>query len=175
MKRTGNHSVYELVVEKFLRENKINYIATNEAKKGISFAGKSIKNFDLIINTKEVSVIVDVKGKQFGYPSARRNVFENWVLEDDIKSIMNWHKILSGNGLNVIPCFWYVYALAGISGEDDFFTSTVKYKGKKYGLVKIDVRVYKKNAKVRSESPKTLNISRRVFRTLVTPVTKSIH
>ena len=168
MKRTGNHSHYENAVEAYFIEKKISYMAVNEGKKVLA-NNQKVKNFDFLINSKKSVIALDVKGKQFGYDSAPSNLWENWIMEQDITSLENWKKEFKKSGVNIEPIFMYAYLLRN-KDQHSTFKITYKFKGKTYGLVGISLKDYKKNLKVRSNSPKSVCVSRKVFAEITKPI-----
>lgn len=172
MKRTGNHSHYENAVEAYLINRKVSYLAINEGKKALA-NNKKVKNFDFLINAKKRLKAIDIKGKQFGYSGAPYNLWENWILEQDIQGLENWQKEFKKNGITVEPIFIYAYKLRDKS-HHDLFEVTHKHKGKTYGLVAISLKDYKKHLKIRSQSPKSVCVSRKVFAEIVKPIDQYI-
>jgi len=142
MKRTGNHSHYENAVEAYFIEKKISYMAINEGKKAFA-NNQKVKNFDFLINSKKSVIALDVKGKQFGYDGAPSNLWENWILEQDITGLENWQKQFKKSGVNIEPVFMYAYLLKN-RDQHSTFKITYKFKGKTYGLVGISLKDFKK-------------------------------
>lgn len=172
MKRSGNHSHYEKAIEAYLIDRKISYLAINEGKKVLA-NNKKVKNFDFLINSKRKLKAIDIKGKRFGYDKATSNLWENWVHEQDILSLNEWQKEFKKNGVTIEPVFIYAYLLRN-KEQRGLFKITYKYKRKTYGLVAISLKDYKKHLKPRSNSPKSVDVSRRLFAKIVKPIDQYI-
>ena len=168
MRRSGNFSHYECMAEEYIIKNKISYMAINEGKKAFANSRK-VKNFDFLISGKRKITALDIKGRHFGYAGAPSNLWENWILEDDITGMENWQKEFKKSGVSIEPVFMYTYLLRD-KKHYDFFQNIFTFKGKTYGLVGITLKDYKKHLKVRSNSPRSVCVNRKTFASLVKPI-----
>ncbi len=159
----GNHCHYELsVIDKFRKSN-MNYIGTYERKKALLSNGKKLKNFDLIVNSKK-TYITDIKGKQFSYPGAVKNNWENWLIKDHVTDLLAWKRQFK---CNVEPLLIFVFKLSS-KEESNNFIDIYKYKGVTYGIVAIPPQIYLKHSKSRARN--VINVSRKTFKKIVKPL-----
>jgi hypothetical protein len=162
----GNHAHYEKGIEAVLRKSNINYIGTNESKKGLQKDGSKLKNFDVLINSKN-TFILDIKGKQFGYPGAMANKWENWLATNHVTDLIKWKAVFKASKCNVKPLLVFLFKLS--CPEDQiFFKDIYSFKGNWYGAVAIEPDVYWKNSKPRAKN--IICVSRKEFKELVKPL-----
>lgn len=172
MKRTGTHSEYERTFEIFVRQKKVPIIPTNEVKKSFDLQGKPLKNFDLILFSKG-SFLLDLKGKNFGFDSVPGNKWECWTHDGDAKALIKWEKIFRKNGCELTPLLVFMYRIK-FPGDEREFKDVIKLGNKKFGVVAITPQKYLLHAKIRSMNPRTLSISRKVFKELAKPISDFI-
>lgn len=167
MRRRGNHSHYENAVEAYLRENNYPYVSTLESQR-VVYNGTTIKNFDFMLPGKRI-LFVDIKGRKFGYESTPGNIFENWILEDDIESLKTWRSLGSSNQQAYLL---YAYCLPDLDMPlpNVFVDNTFVYNGKVYAFLAITIEDYINNSKQRSLKPRAVCVSRKLFATLVRPL-----
>ena len=81
MANRDNH--YEAAFEEYLREQRVPYVAVDEAKRS-RWAEGSIKSLDFIVSPPGgASWLVDVKGRRF--PSGeQKQYWKNWSTRDDL-------------------------------------------------------------------------------------------
>lgn len=169
MRRKGNHHHYENAVEAYLRVNNIPFIATNEGKKVLYNNGK-IKNFDLILPGKEM-LMVDIKGRSWAYKSVPKNNWENWILRDDAESLKIWSSVSSSNQRAYLL---YAFCCPDDGGElpPCFKGNTFFFNDKAYAFFLISIEDYVSNSKQRSLKPPAVSVSRKLFATLVRPLSE---
>lgn len=169
MRRKGNHHHYENALEAYLIENNTPYIATNEGKKVLYNKGK-IKNFDMVLPGREM-LMVDLKGRSWSYKTVPKNNWENWVLKDDIESLKIWSSVSSSNQR---AYFIYAYCCPDDGGElpPCFKGNTYYYKDRVYAFFAISIEDYINNSKQRSLKPPAVCVSRKLFATLVRPLSQ---
>ena len=146
MSKRGNH--YEAAFERFLRNQRIPYVAVDETCRSLSAEG-SIKSLDFIVSPADgpCSWLVDVKGRRF--PSGRqRRYWTNWSTCDDIHSMARWEQ-LSGPRFCGLLVFAYNVAgdRASLAREQ-----LLEFRGGLYGFVPIRLVHYA--ARARRISPK---------------------
>ena len=162
----GNHAHYEKGMEGILRSSNINYISTDERKKGLLQNGKKVKNFDVLINAKK-TLIIDFKGKQFSYPGAIGNTWENWLPTNHITDLLQWKSNFKASKCNVTPLLVFVYQLNRREDRANF-QDLYRYKGAEYGVVAIPPALFLKHSKPRAKN--IINVSRKKFQKLVKPL-----
>lgn len=164
----GNHAYYEKGIEGVLRKSKINYIGTNEKKMGLLKNGEKLKNFDLILNSQsKTTYIVDFKGKQFSYPGALSNKWENWLPIKHAKDLIEWQEIFKGTKCKVTPLFVFLFKISAYQ-DRAHFQDIYTFKGVTYGVVAITPHTYLKYSKPRAKG--IVNVSRKKFQKLVKPL-----
>lgn len=172
MRIKGNHSNYEKVFNDFLRKQSIPTLPTHEVKKAIDSDGEPLKNFDVLLMSDGLYSI-DVKGKNFGFKSAPKNKYENWVLEEDPHALLRWEKLFKLNGSVVKSLFVFIFKI-NFEGDDLEFKDVIVNGKQKYGVMAICPEVYLSNSKPRSNKPKSVNVSRRLFKNLAKPLSSFI-
>ena len=168
MRRTGNHSKYERILEKFLRNQKITLIPTNEVRKSFDLSGNPIKSFDLMLLSRGLFSF-DVKGKNFGFASAPMNKYENWIHHGDAEALMNWEKVFKRNGCTIKPLLVFMYKI-NFKGDEKLFKDVINAGREKYGVLAITPGLYLRESKLRSNNPHTISISRKIFKDLALPL-----
>lgn len=172
MRVKGNHSEYERAFLNHLREKGVPNLPTLEVKKAFDENGEPLKNFDNLILSNGLFP-VDVKGKNFGFKSAPKNKYENWTLEEDPHALIRWKNLFKLNGGNVTPLLVYLFKI-NFPGDEDCFEDIIVSEKNKYGVMAITPDEYLKHSKVRSNKPKTINMSRRVFKEVAKPLSDYI-
>ena len=172
MKRVGNNSHFEQAVEKFLQEQKVPYIAINEGKK-ILVSEDKIKNFDLMLLGKK-TILTDIKGRKFGYESAPKNLWENWISNFDLFSLDKWSTAFSPNGEKTSAYLLYAYCLPDIpmTLPDSFIGNSFYFGDRVYAFFVINITDYSANCKPRSNKPPAVCVSRKLFKTLLRPLSE---
>ena len=164
----GNHAHYERSMETILRKSKANYIGTDERKMGLLKNGSKLKNFDIILNTKEKrTYLIDFKGKQFTYPGAPSNKWENWLPVSHAQDLIEWQTIFKESKCKVTPLLVFLYTISS-KQDREHFQDIYTLKGKTYGVVAITPSTYLKNCKPRAKG--IVNVSRKHFQKLVKPL-----
>ena len=172
MKRRGNYSHYENAVESFLQANCVAYVATNESKKIITKDGK-IKNFDLIILGKE-QLLLDIKGRKYGYEGAPKNLWENWILKEDLVSLKKWCDLFSDNQRSQKAYLLYAFCLPDLNSAipEKFKNNVYLFNKRLFAFFVIDIRDYIDNCKQRSITPPSVSVSRKLFSSLLKPLSE---
>jgi hypothetical protein len=100
------HNHYELAFEAHLREERVAYVAVDEQRRSL-IAGGSLKNLDYIISPSDsVSLLVDIKGRQFPSGKKQKQYWRNWSTWDDLVSMAQWQDKL-GTGSLALLVFAY--------------------------------------------------------------------
>lgn len=172
MRRKGHHSHYENAVEAYLIQNNIPFIATNENKK-VSYNDGKLKNFDMVLPGKRM-LMVDIKGRKFGYESTPGNVWENWILKDDAESLKIWSSVSSENQ-QAFLLYAFCFPDTGAALPPCFKNNTFSFGDKAYAFFTISIEDYISNSKQRSLKPPTVCVSRKLFATLVRPLAQILN
>jgi hypothetical protein len=164
----GNHDHYEKGIEAVLRKSKINYIGTDERKMGLLKNGDKLKNFDIILNTQtNKTFLIDFKGKQFSYPGALANKWENWLPERHAQDLIEWQSIFKASRCNVTPLLVFLFKITTREDKKNF-QDVYMFKGNTYGVVAITASMYLKKSKRRAKD--IVNISRKEFQRIAKPL-----
>jgi len=171
MKLKGHQSHYENAVVAYLQEHNIPFVATNEGRK-VVYNNIKIKNFDMILPGKEM-LMVDIKGRKFGYESVPKNLWENWILKDDIESLKIWSSVSSSNQRAYLL---YAFCLPDLGTDipNAFIGNTFVFNDKVYAFFVISIEDYINNSKPRSLKQPTCCVSRKLFATLVRPLSQML-
>jgi hypothetical protein len=96
------HNHYELAFEAHLREERIAYVAVDEQRRSL-IAGGSLKNLDYIVSPSDsVSLLVDIKGRQFPSGKKQKQYWRNWSTWDDLVSMAQWQDKLGAGSLALL-------------------------------------------------------------------------
>ena len=93
------HNHYELAFEAYLRYHRVAYVAVSEQRRSL-VKGGSLKSLDYIVSPSEsVSLLVDIKGRQFPSGRKQKQYWRNWSTWDDLVSMARWQDSLGGVAL----------------------------------------------------------------------------
>jgi len=165
---------YERAFERYLRANRIPYIAVDEAKKALlpespgrsPAAPDSLKSFDFVVYRRSRNLLLDVKGRRIGSrsPGAAARL-DPWVTEEDIESLEAWGRLF---GASFVPalvfCGWCDDCPAGALFEEIF-----EHQGRWYALRGVTVADYRAEMRPRSARWRTVCVPARRFETISAP------
>ncbi len=187
---------YEQAFEAFLRQQRIPYVAVNEAKKallpnGASFridagdvdgspvrpdTGQSLKSFDFVVYGDQRNLLVEVKGRRLPKrsPNARARRpglcrLESWVNSDDVHSLMTWERLF-GQGFEAV--FVFLYWCEDLPA-DGLFEEVFEHNERWYALRVVNVNQYGRVCRVRSQRWGTVHVDGATFAAISTPFTSS--
>lgn len=104
------HNHYELAFEAYLRKHRVAYVAVDEQRRSL-IAGGSLKNLDYIVSpSQSVSLLVDIKGRQFPSGQKQKQYWRNWSTWDDLVSMANWQDKLGPGSLALLV---FAYEVVG--------------------------------------------------------------
>jgi hypothetical protein len=104
------HNHYELAFEAYLREHRVAYVAVDEHRRSL-IAGGSLKNLDYIVSpSPSVSLLVDIKGRQFPSGQKQKQYWRNWSTWDDLVSMASWQDKLGPGSLALLV---FAYEVTG--------------------------------------------------------------
>ena len=188
MVKRANH--YEAAFEAYLREERLPYVAVDEAKRSRLGDG-SLKSLDFIVSrdttrvldatcgtfgdeeppgassavSAPVSWLVDVKGRRF--PSGRQKQYwKNWSTRDDLVSLSRWQQLF---GPSAAAMFVFAYNVCGDRSPLPV-EQLYPFRGQLYGFVGIELTQYVRWARPISEAWGTLAMPCRAFRQLAAPL-----
>lgn len=161
---------YERAFERYLRANRIPYIAVDEARKALMPAGASapdaLKSFDFVVYRRPRNLLLDVKGRRI---SARRpggvGRIDPWVTEDDIESLTAW-AALFGSAFQpaFVFCAWCDACPAGALFEEIF-----EHEERWYALRAVTLDDYRAEMRPRSARWRTVCLPARRFEAVSVP------
>ena len=104
------HNHYELAFEAYLREHRVAYVAVDEQRRSL-IAGGSLKNLDYIVSPSGgVSLLIDIKGRQFPSGHKQKQYWRNWSTWDDLVSMANWQEKIGAGSLALLV---FAYEVVG--------------------------------------------------------------
>ncbi len=164
---TKRHIHYEAAFEDYVRSRGWPYIPVDEQRKAI-FSGVRVKSFDFIVYPPGAKTwVVDVKGRKFPYEGkGGRRYWENWVTQDDLDGLTQWHAVL---GAEYEPVFMFAYWLLGPSDRTPH-AETHTYQGESYAFLPVPADRYAEEARRRSPKWGTVSVPVQTFRRLVVPM-----
>ncbi len=165
MANRDNH--YEAAFEEYLRQNRIPYVAVDEAKRSLMADGRSIKSLDFIVSSAGThSWLVDVKGRRFPSGDETKQYWKNWSTRDDLKSLAEWETVF---GEAFRGLFVFAYSIVGdrapLAAEQLF-----EHRDGLYGFVAVRLSDYAARAHLISPRWDTVAMPTEEFRRLARPV-----
>jgi hypothetical protein len=186
------HYHYERAFEGFLRARRIPYVAVDEARKSLvpdnvvaagPDAPAALKSFDFVIYGIDAcapglgltgNMLVDIKGRRIPPSRSRRATsallpgrMDSWVTLDDVESLAHWERLF-GEGFQAV--FLFVYA-CDAQPPDALFQEVFEDRGIWYVLRAVTLTAYRAAMKTRSPKWRTVDIPRRIFEQISTPLT----
>lgn len=158
---------YEAAFEAYVREQRIPYVAVDEAKKALlpRAAGcrgsSALKSFDFVLYGQGSNLLAEVKGRRVSSPGR----LERWVTLDDVESLRAWESLF---GPQFEACFIFMY-LHEAQPADALFEELFDHEGRWYALRAVSVRRYQAAMRVRSERWRTVDLEPRAFERLSEP------
>lgn len=179
---------YEAAFEWFLRDQRIPYVAVDEAKKALLPLGaslraeaadpesggpdQSLKSFDFVVYGSGLNLLVEVKGRKFvsrsrKSPQARAAGLrlESWVNSEDVRSMQAWQRLF---GPEFRAAFIFLYWCDDLPA-DGLFEEIVEHRGRWYALRAVMVDEYAESMRVRSPRWGTVHIDSATFRRISHP------
>lgn len=179
---------YEAAFEWFLRDQRIPYVAVDEAKKALLPLGaslraeaadpdsgvpaQSLKSFDFVVYGSGLNLLVEVKGRKFvsrsrKAPQARPAGLrlESWVNSEDVRSMQAWQQLF---GPEFRAAFIFLYWCDELPA-DGLFEEIVEHRGRWYALRAVMVDEYAESMRVRSPRWGTVHVDIATFRRISHP------
>ena len=152
---------YEHAFEKWLIDNRIQYIAVDEHKRAV-FTRCKVKTFDFLLYPRNGQVVIaEVKGRKFkGTSFAKLANLECWVTTEDIDGLTKWQEVF-GPGHQAI--FVFAYDVENIDVDFDG-KDVYDFSQNRYIFFCITLDDYRKFMKRRSPKWQTLTLSADKFR-----------
>jgi len=168
---------YERAFERYLRANRLPYIAVDEAKKALlpgragagahgggccrGASGEALKSFDFVVYRRPRNLLLDVKGRRAS-PTGR---MDPWATEEDMRSLEAWGKLF-GCGFTpaLVFLFWCPVCPAG-----GLFEEVFEHEGRWYALRAIELDDYRREMRPRSARWGTVCVPARRFEALSRP------
>ena len=186
--QTRHH--YERAFERFLRDNRIPYVAVDEARKALLPENaplaasrdrgepmRALKSFDFVVyaapdDPRTPNLLVDIKGRKVprsapGAPPPSRSKLQNWVTEDDVESLHTW-QALFGEGFRA--AFIFVY-WCDDQPPDGLFQEVFEHHGRWYAVRAVALDDYARAMRPRSRRWRTVHLPAAAFERLSRPFT----
>jgi len=167
-------NIYETAFEAYLRQQRLCYIAVDEARRSFLDEGP-VKSLDFIVYGGEESrLLVDVKGRRYpgGTADKPRKVWQNWATRADIDGLQRWSERF-GSGYTGLIVFVY-----GIQPPFQMPLDTEdlwEWRGRQFLLRALTVDVYRRHMRPRSLKWGTVHLATPVFRELIQPFSAFAH
>lgn len=184
---------YEQAFEAYVRQERIPYVAVNEARKALLPAGanlrlepddpesgmhgQSLKSFDFVVYGSGLNLLAEIKGRRLTprsnrasqiRPNARR--LESWVNADDVRSMLHWQTLF---GPEFRAVFIFLYWCDELPA-DGLFEEVVEHRGRWYALRAVAVDEYARVMRVRSQRWGTVHIDGGTFQRISHPFRGSL-
>ena len=179
MAQRRNHA--ERAFERLLRDQRIPYVAVNEARKSLLPPGarlslqsgssdETLKNFDFIVYGDSSNLLVEVKGRTIPPPKhppppGKRPRMECWVTQDDLDALRTWQRLF---GPGYEPVLVFVYTCEG-PPPDGLFAEVIEHAGTWYAVRAITLDDYEPSMKIRSPRWQTVHLAQDDFERLSRP------
>lgn len=172
---------YEQAFEAYVRQERIPYVAVNEAKKALLPAetplrfeadgpdSATLKSFDFVVYGRGLNLLTEIKGRRLapratGRPlSARR--LESWVNADDVRSMLHWQELF---GPEFRAVFVFLYWCDELPA-DGLFEEIIECRGRWYALRAVAVDEYARAMRVRSPRWGTVHVDNATFQRISHP------
>ena len=154
-----NH--YERAFENWLKDNRIQYVAADEHKRGVVSQCK-VKSPDfLVYPSGERTIIAEVKGRKFcGTSFEKLTGFECWVTLEDVDGLGKW---LGELGAGHEAVFVFAYGVENIDVDFDG-RDVFEFGGRRYLFFCIRLDDYRLHMKQRSPKWRTVTLPAERFR-----------
>jgi len=184
---------YEQAFEAYIRQERIPYVAVNEAKKALLPAGaslrllpadpesgiqsQSLKSFDFVVYGSGLNLLTEIKGRRLTprssraaqlRPTTRR--LESWVNADDVRSMLHWQALF---GPDFRAVFVFLYWCDELPA-DGLFEEIVEHRGRWYALRAVAVDDYARFMRVRSPRWGTVHVDGATFARISHPFRGSL-
>ncbi len=163
MAKRSNH--YELAFEAYLRKHRIAYVAVNEQRRSLTAHG-SLKNLDFIVSPSDsVSLLIDVKGRQFPSGNHHKQYWKNWSTWDDLQSMARWQNKMGRSSCALLV---FAYELVGERSpvEPD---QLYEFRGRWYAFLAVRIADYIQFSRPLSARWQTVAMPTRLFRQAAFP------
>jgi len=190
---------YEQAFERYLRAERVPYVAVDEAKKALmpedtplrvrgpgGFEHEAtLKSFDFVLygssgsgrvsDGRACNVLAEVKGRRVGWSRpgpdgrARSPRLESWVTIEDVSSLRVWGSLF---GPEFTPAFVFLYWCEG-QPPDALFQEIFEHRGRWYAVRAVPVEAYAAAMKTRSPRWGTVDVSPAVFERISSPLLPS--
>lgn len=163
----SNH--YDLAFERFLRQQKLPYVAVDESKRAM-MAETSLKSMDFIVySSTGKNLLIDVKGRK----TNGSRMLENWTTLDDVLSLRQWESVF-GNGFRSMLVFAYPAESDSEQGVPPSSAiderSTVEFRGSRYSFYGVWVDRFQESMMMRSNQWQTVWLRKHEFQSLRKPI-----
>ena len=158
---------YDAAFEHYLRANAIPYVAVDEAKRALPDRStpKGIKSFDFVVySATGKNLLVDVKGRKHSGKTGRS--LQNWVTNDDVKSLSKWSGIF---GDDFEPAFAFLF-WCDVQPPDALFHEIFEFGGRWYAVLGVRLSDYTQQMRQRSAKWDTVSIPARAFDSMAVPL-----
>ena len=164
MAKRSNH--YELAFEAYLRDRRVAYVAVNEQRRSLIAQG-SLKNLDFIVSPSDsVSLLIDVKGRQFPSGNQHKQYWRNWSTWDDLHSMARWQEKI-GNGSCAL--FVFAYELVGTRSPVEP-AQLFEFRDRWYAFLAVRIADYVQFSRPLSARWQTVTMPTRLFRQAAFPI-----
>ena len=179
---------YEQAFEAYVRQERIPYVAVNEARKALLPAStplrigaggdaETLKSFDFVVYGRGLNLLTEIKGRRLAprskgraahQPSARpvtTRRLESWVNADDVRSMLHWQELF---GPEFRAVFVFLYWCDELPA-DGLFEEIIECRGRWYALRAVAVDEYARAMRVRSPRWGTVHIDSATFQRISHP------
>lgn len=164
MAKRSNH--YELAFEAYLRQQRIAYIAVNEQRRSLVTRG-SLKNLDYIVSPAGgISLLIDIKGRQFPSGQKHKQYWRNWSTWDDLVSMAHWQTKFGDDSLALL-----VFAYEVVGNRAPLEPRRLFYfRERSYAFLAVRVTDYIQQSQQLSAKWKTVTLPAPLFRQAAVPL-----
>lgn len=158
MAKRSNH--YELAFEAYLRSHRVAYVAVNEQRRSLVRQG-SLKNLDFIVNPSDsVSLLIDIKGRQFPSGKSQKQYWRNWSTWDDLESMARWQEKMGTNSRALLVFAYEVLTERSPLPEENLF----HFRDRRYAFLAVRITDYIQFCRPLSSRWGTVAMSAPLFR-----------
>lgn len=160
------HNHYELAFEAYLRQQRVAYVAVDEQRRSL-IAGGSLKNLDYIVSPSDsVSLLVDIKGRQFPSGTKQKQYWRNWSTWDDLVSMAHWQDKLGAGSLALL-----VFAYEVVGNRSPIEAARLfAFRGRLYAFLAVRTADYIQFSRPLSAKWQTVSMPTAMFRQAAFPL-----
>ena len=158
-------NLYEWGFEVVLTQRRQRFWRMRDVDRAVLDAGP-VKGFDYLVQAgPDQAWLVEIKGRSF--PTSTGGLWENWVTQDDLASLLQWQQHFGACAAGLLVFAYRCTNDAVMPGRP---WTPLRVDATRFGFVAVEVQRYMQAAKLRSKKWRTFSLPRASFLKLVRPL-----